>query len=91
MIDTPDIGYVLYSNETLPEDRSSEMVTVDSLASDLCARGIETRLTLLVHVPISSLGWVCGGASVVKDTLQRLGGMDGPIVVCLSANASCQH
>lgn len=68
-------------NETLPEDRSLEPVTVDSMASDLRALGIETGHTLLVHGSLSSLGWVCGGAPAVIDALQRVVGEDGTIVM----------
>jgi aminoglycoside 3-N-acetyltransferase len=68
-------------SETLPEDRSSEPVTIDSLASDLRALGIETGHTLLVHGSLSSLGWVCGGAPAVIDALQRVVGEDGTIVM----------
>lgn len=36
-------------SETLPKDRSSELITVDSMASDLHALGVEAGHTLLVH------------------------------------------
>jgi len=68
-------------SETLPEDRSSEPVTIDSMVTDLDALGIETGQTLLVHGSLSSLGWVCGGASAVIDALQRVVGEDGTIVM----------
>lgn len=68
-------------SDPLPEDRSSEPVTVKSMARDLRALGIEAGQTLLVHGSLSSLGWVCGGASAVIDALQRVVGEDGTIVM----------
>ena len=68
-------------SETLPEDRSSEPITVDSMASDLHALGIKAGHTLLVHGSLSSLGWVCGGAPAVIDAFQRVVGEDGTIVM----------
>ncbi|WP_137291723.1 aminoglycoside N(3)-acetyltransferase [Natronorubrum halophilum] len=68
-------------SETLPADRSSEPITVDSMANDLRALGIEAGHTLLVHGSLSSLGWVCGGAPAVIDALQRVVGEDGTIVM----------
>lgn len=66
---------------TLPEDRSSRPVTVDSVVSDLRDLGIEADHTVLVHSSLSSLGWVCGGAPAVIDALQRVLGQDGTIVM----------
>lgn len=68
-------------SEPLPEDRSPEPVTVESLASDLRALGLEGGHTVLVHGSLSALGWVCGGAPAVVDALQRVVGMDGTIVM----------
>lgn len=68
-------------NDLLPEDRSPEPVTVESLASDLRGLGIEAGHTLLVHGSLSSLGWVCGGPTAVVDALQRVVGADGTIVM----------
>ncbi|MFC6939424.1 aminoglycoside N(3)-acetyltransferase [Salinirubellus sp. GCM10025818] len=58
--------------DTLPEERSPEPVTVDSMASDLVDLGVEPGDTLLVHGSLSSLGWVCGGPPAVVDALQRV-------------------
>lgn len=66
---------------TLPEDRSPEPVTVDSLVSDLRRLGVEAGQTALVHGSLSSLGWVCGGAPAVIDALQRVVGETGTIVM----------
>lgn len=68
-------------SDTLPEDRSSEPVTVDSMTSDLRTLGVKGGQTLLVHGSLSSLGWVCGGAPAVVDALQRVVGEDGTIVM----------
>jgi aminoglycoside 3-N-acetyltransferase len=64
-----------------PVDRSPEPVTVDSLAEDLRALGVEAGQTLLVHGSLSSLGWVCGGAPAVVDALQAVVGESGTIVM----------
>ncbi|MFB6154591.1 MAG: aminoglycoside N(3)-acetyltransferase [Haloferacaceae archaeon] len=68
-------------HETLPEDRSPEPVTVDSLTGDLRALGVEAGATVLVHASLSALGWVCGGAPAVVDALQRVVGDDGTVVM----------
>jgi aminoglycoside 3-N-acetyltransferase len=68
-------------SEPLPEDRSPEPVTADSMASDLRALGVETGGTVLVHASLSSLGWVCGGAPAVIDALRRVVGEDGTAVM----------
>lgn len=65
----------------LPEDRSREPITVDSLASDLRALGVEAGQTVLVHGSLSSLGWVCGGAPAVVDALKRVVSEDGTVVM----------
>lgn len=66
---------------TLPEDRSPEPVTVDSMTNDLRALGVEAGQTVLVHGSLSSLGWVCGGVSAVVDTLQRIVEENGTVVM----------
>src|SRR6056297_3599955 len=68
-------------NETLPEDRSPEPVTVDSVASDLRDLGVEAGGTVLVHGSLSELGWVCGGAPAVVDAPLRVVGEDGTVVM----------
>ncbi|SDQ97251.1 aminoglycoside N(3)-acetyltransferase [Natronobacterium texcoconense] len=67
--------------ETLPDERSPEPITVDSITRDLRALGLESGETVLVHGSLSSLGWVCGGAPAVVDALQRVIGEDGTIVM----------
>ena len=68
-------------SETPPEERSPEPVTVDSMASDLRALGVEAGGTVLVHGSLSSLGWVCGGAPAVVDALQRVVTEAGTVVM----------
>ncbi|WP_254862080.1 aminoglycoside N(3)-acetyltransferase [Halovivax gelatinilyticus] len=68
-------------SDRLPKERSPEPVTVDSMASDLRALGVESGETLLVHGSLSELGWVCGGAPAVVDALQRVVVEDGTIVM----------
>jgi aminoglycoside 3-N-acetyltransferase len=68
-------------SEPLPEDRSPEPVTVDSMARDLRGLGVEAGDTLLVHGSLSALGWVCGGAPAVADALQHVVGEDGTVVM----------
>jgi aminoglycoside 3-N-acetyltransferase len=68
-------------SETLPEERSPEPVTVDSLAADLRDLDVEPGGTVLVHASLSELGWVCGGAPAVVDALQRVVGADGTVVM----------
>lgn len=68
-------------SELLPEDRSDEPITIDSMRNDLHALGIESGDTVLVHASLSSLGWVCGGAPAVVDALQQTIGESGTIVM----------
>jgi len=68
-------------SEQLPEDRSPEPVTIDSMTSDLRALGVEAGDTVLVHGSLSSLGWVCGGPPAVVDALTRVVSVDGTLVM----------
>lgn len=68
-------------SNTLPEDRSSKPITVDSMVSDLRSLGVEAGQTLLVHSSLSSLGWVCGGPPAVVKALQQVIGENGTVVM----------
>lgn len=68
-------------SELLPEDRSPEPVTVDSLASDLRALGVHAGHVVLVHGSLPALGWVCGGPPAVVDALVCVVGEEGTIVM----------
>lgn len=68
-------------SEPLPEDRSPEPVTVESMTSDLHNLGVEAGQTVLVHGSLSALGWVCGGAPAVVDALKRVVGETGTVVM----------
>ena len=55
--------------------------TVDSIVADLQRLGVQPGSTMLVHSSLSSLGWVCGGASAVVDALLGAIGGDGTLVM----------
>ena len=54
--------------------RSPAPVTAQDIATTLSDLGIERGETILMHVALSALGWVCVGAqTVIAATLQHLG------------------
>src|SRR5438105_9676976 len=55
--------------------------TVDSLAGDLAALGVEAGSTLLVHCSLRELGWVVGGPVAVVGALDRVLGANGTLVM----------
>lgn len=65
----------------LPEERSDEPVTTDSLTDDFHDLGLRSGDTAIVHSSLSSLGWVCGGPPAVIDALQRVITPSGNIVM----------
>lgn len=62
-------------------DRVDEPVTISSIEADLREIGVAAGDTLLVHASLSSLGWVCGGAPAVVDTLQSVLTESGTLVM----------
>jgi aminoglycoside 3-N-acetyltransferase len=57
-----------------------EKVTRERLLADLCALGVRSGQTLLVHASLRQIGWVDGGAPVVVDVLREALGPDGTLV-----------
>lgn len=54
--------------------------TRDALAADLRRLGVPAGGTVLVHSSLSSLGWVCGGATAMVQALLDALGPDGTLV-----------
>ncbi|MFE7270653.1 aminoglycoside N(3)-acetyltransferase [Streptomyces sp. NPDC057623] len=57
------------------------LVTRDTLRAHLRELGVQSGETLLVHSSLSSLGWVCGGAVAVVQSLLDALGPNGTLVV----------
>jgi aminoglycoside 3-N-acetyltransferase len=54
--------------------RTHELITVMTLVTHLAACGLRGGQTVLVHMRLSALGWVVGGAqAVIQALLQVLG------------------
>ena len=62
-------------------DRVEDPVTVDRIAADLRALGVEAGETLLVHSALGEFGWVAGGPQAVVDALQRVLTPEGTVVM----------
>ncbi|EHH68778.1 aminoglycoside N(3)-acetyltransferase [Gluconobacter morbifer] len=61
--------------------RSGGPVTLGRLTVDLRRLGVEEGMTLLVHVSLSSIGWISGGARTFIEALLQVVGPQGTIVM----------
>lgn len=61
--------------------RSSGPITQARLVVDFQRLGITPGMTLLVHASLSRIGWVCGGARTVIESLIQTLGPEGTIVM----------
>lgn len=69
-------------SESSAIERSGDLPsTVDSLSDDLSRLGLSRGSILLVHASLSSLGWVCGGATALIEALVRVIGPQGTLVM----------
>jgi len=56
-------------------------ITLESLKKDLRALGLTEGMNIIVHSSLSSLGWVCGGASAVVLALTDVISASGTILM----------
>lgn len=61
--------------------RTQLPATRKSLVRDLRALGVQPGMTLLVHSSLRALGWVCGGAQAVVESLLDVIGSEGTLVM----------
>jgi aminoglycoside 3-N-acetyltransferase len=66
---------------TEPIETTPFPATIDSLAADLRALGVEPGMVLVVHSSLKSLGWVNGGAVAVILALENVLGVEGTLVM----------
>lgn len=71
----------MHKKEKKVIDATEQPATIESLAVDLRALGVEEGMLVLVHSSLSSLGWVCGGAVAVVLALQEVLGAQGTLVM----------
>ncbi len=69
------------SEREIIERTTALPATVGTLANDLAALGVVRGSVILVHASLSSLGWVCGGAIAVIESLKASIGPSGTIVM----------
>ena len=55
--------------------------TIDSLKQDFLLLGLKPKMKIIVHSSLSSIGWVCGGASAVVIALMEVITEDGLIMM----------
>lgn len=61
--------------------KTTHPVTEEVLIRDLQALGLHEGMTLLVHISLSTLGWVCGGPLTVIRALVQSLGPDGTVLM----------
>jgi aminoglycoside 3-N-acetyltransferase len=61
--------------------RTTEPLTVDSLAEQLAGCGLQPGQTIIVHSALSTLGWVVGGPVAVIQALIRVVGPSGTLMM----------
>jgi aminoglycoside 3-N-acetyltransferase len=61
--------------------RSDQPVSVASLSADLASLGLRSGDIAFVHTALSALGWVCGGAVTVVESLLAVLGPHGTLVM----------
>ncbi|KFN02205.1 AAC(3) family N-acetyltransferase [Bacillus clarus] len=64
----------IVANTTFPN-------TIETIAKDLKALGIEEGMTVIVHSSLSSIGWVTGGAVAVVEALMKVITEKGDIIM----------
>lgn len=58
-----------------------QMVTKDQITAALKAAGIEPGQTVMAHVSMSRLGFVCGGAQIIVEALMECVGSEGTLMM----------
>ncbi|MBA3872354.1 MAG: AAC(3) family N-acetyltransferase [Anaerolineae bacterium] len=60
---------------------TDQLLTVESLAEQIAACGLQAGHTVLVHSSMSKLGWIAGGAQAVIQALLRVLGETGTLMM----------
>ncbi len=66
---------------SLPAETTEFPATVDSLAADFAALGVQPGMVLVMHSSLKSLGWVNGGPVAVILALEQVLGPEGTLVM----------
>ncbi len=69
------------SENSLIERSNRGPVTISMLIGDLGRLGVKKGMTIIVHSSLSSIGWVCGGASAFIIALQKTVTGEGTIIM----------